>query len=85
MSVPRFLRAVATSEGEIRERMWSPEVRIDGGLAALWAPYDFRAGDRFSHCGHDAAHLVRRDGAWVITALSYTIQETGCARMFGLW
>ena len=23
------------------ERMWDPEVRIDGPVATLWAPYDF--------------------------------------------
>jgi hypothetical protein len=77
--VAEFLPSVATSPETLVERMWSPEVRIDGDLAALWAPYDFHRGSRFSHCGSDAFHLVRSGGAWRIATLSYTIQREGCA------
>lgn len=77
-TVPQFLRSIAASTEELRERMWHPEVRVDGALATLWAPYDFHIGERFSHCGHDAVHLARRNGRWIVTALAYTIQQTGC-------
>src|SRR5256885_3716182 len=43
---------------QFRERMWNPEVRIDGGIATLWTPYDFHVGPRFSHCGYDAFQLT---------------------------
>jgi hypothetical protein len=59
--------------------MWDPRVELSGDLAALWAPYDFHLGERFSHCGHDAFHLRRTGEGWQIVALSYTIRRTGCA------
>lgn len=78
-SVPDFLRAIAGSTEELRERIWSPEVRLDGAVATLWAPYDFHRGSRFSHCGHDAFQLVRTDGRWVVTGLTYTVRPAPCA------
>jgi hypothetical protein len=74
-----FLRSVAASPEELRERMWAPVVRVDGAIATLWAPYDFHRGARFSHCGHDAFHLARAGGRWVITALTYTVRAAPCA------
>jgi uncharacterized protein YecT (DUF1311 family) len=63
---------------ELRERMWDPEVRIDGDLATLWAPYDFHRGERFSHCGMDAFQFVREGGAWKMIAITFTGRTTGC-------
>lgn len=73
-----FLPGIVMAPETLIERMWSPEVRIDGDLATLRAPYDFQLGRRFSHCGVDAFQLVRQDGAWRIAALSYTMQREGC-------
>ncbi|MDB4874213.1 MAG: hypothetical protein JWM41_659 [Gemmatimonadetes bacterium] len=73
-----FLTAIATSRVELRERMWAPEVRVDGAIAILWAPYDFHRGAEFSHCGHDTFQLAHEGGRWVVTALAYTVQSTGC-------
>jgi len=62
-----------TGEGpELIERMWSPEVRIDGQIAQLWAPYDFYIGGEFSHCGFDAFHLVHVDGEWKMAGVTYS-------------
>lgn len=77
-SLGEFIPGVATAPEPLRERMWSPEVRVEGELATLWAPYDFHIGTRFSHCGTDAFQLVRLGGAWRIAALSYTVQREGC-------
>jgi Domain of unknown function (DUF4440) len=76
--VGEFLAGLAAAPETLRERMWNPEVRIDGDLATLWAPYEFHRGERFSHCGYDAFHFVRVDGAWRVAALSYTRQRDGC-------
>jgi ketosteroid isomerase-like protein len=73
-----MLRSIATSAEELRERMWDPEVKIDGDVAMLWAPYDFHVGSRFSHCGTDSFQFVRQNGVWVMTGLSYTVRQTGC-------
>lgn len=77
-TVPDFLRAVASGPDELRERIWAPEVRVDGPIATLWAPYDFHRGARFSHCGHDAFHLARSDGRWIVTGLTYTVRTAPC-------
>lgn len=74
--IERFTRAEATLD----ERMWRPQVRIDGDLATLWAPYSFRIDGELSHCGHDAVHLVRRDGRWRIVSIAYTRTTEGCER-----
>ncbi len=77
-SVEQFARAVAGSTGIWLERMFEPEVRIDGTLAQVWAPYDFHLNGRFSHCGVDAVQLLRVDGVWKIVALSDSFQREAC-------
>jgi hypothetical protein len=73
-----FLVGIATNEATMVERMWDPEVRIDGDVATLWAPYDFHIDGEFSHCGYDGFHLVRQNGRWLISAVTYTVRSTGC-------
>lgn len=60
------------------ERVWSPEVRIDGTLASVWAMYDFHFGTKFSHCGVDAVHLLKTPEGWRIMAIADTYQTIGC-------
>ena len=60
------------------ERIYDPEVRIDGRLATVWVKYDFLAGDKWSHCGIDAFQLARLPEGWRITQLGDTRQTTGC-------
>jgi len=73
-----FINSIVNAPAERRERMWDPEVRIDGNLATLWAPYDFHLGDDFSHCGVDALQLVRTDAGWKIASIAYTIHREDC-------
>ena len=77
-SMEQFARVVAGSQGTFLERMFEPEVRIDGPLAQVWAPYDFHFNGAFSHCGVDAVQLLRIDGAWKIVALADSFQREGC-------
>ncbi len=64
--------------GELRERMLNPEVRISDNLATVWTWYDFHRGDQFSHCGIDAAQLVRTTGGWKIAQITYTVRRSPC-------
>lgn len=62
------------------ERMWDPEVRVDGPIASVWAPYDFYRGGTFSHCGVDAFHLIRAGGEWRVQSVVYNrLQPPDCA------
>ncbi len=57
------------------ERIWDPEIRIDGSVASVWAPYDFYRGSEFSHCGTDAFLLARTPEGWKVSVVSYTVQQ----------
>ncbi|MGI8618928.1 MAG: nuclear transport factor 2 family protein [Gemmatimonadaceae bacterium] len=74
-----FVTSIGRAPEELVERMWDPRVEVAGDLASLWAPYDFRIGASFSHCGHDAVHLVRTPEGWKVTGIAYTVITTGCA------
>ena len=78
-AVDQFANAIVNAPEQIIERMWDPEVRIDGDLATLWAPYDLHFGETFSHCGIDAFQLVRGDDdRWRIVSVAYTRRKDGC-------
>jgi hypothetical protein len=60
------------------ERIWDPEVRIDGDVAQVWAYYTFHRDKTFSHCGVDAFMLLKVGGDWKITQLADSRRTTGC-------
>ncbi len=71
-TVQDFLDAVESAPYQLNEWMWDPEVRADGPLATLWAPYGFHRDAQFSHRGYDAFHLVREASGWRIVAIAYS-------------
>jgi hypothetical protein len=62
------------------ERAFSPEVRIRGSLATVWAEYDFHFGQTPSHCGVDAVQLLRTAAGWKIVSIADTYETAGCPR-----
>ena len=62
------------------ERAWSPEVRIRGTLATVWAEYDFHFGQTPSHCGVDAVQLLKTPAGWKIMSIADTYEPTGCPK-----
>jgi hypothetical protein len=74
-----FLKAVGTPHAEVYdERVYHPEVRIDGSLATIWVEYSFFIGTKFSHCGIDAFQLAKEGTEWKIVAIADTRRKTGC-------
>lgn len=70
---------ITTSDVPLIERMWDPVVVVNGSMATIWTPYDFYASEAFSHCGVDAANLLRTEAGWKIVALSWTrLQPPDC-------
>jgi hypothetical protein len=61
------------------ERIHNPVVKVDGGLASVWAEYTFYLGDQVNHCGVDTFHLVKTAGGWRIIDLADTRRREGCA------
>ena len=78
-----FVRAIGTAREPWIERMYSPEVRIDGNLASVWTWYDFSIGGAVSHCGYDSIELARLLDGWKIIYIADTQQRTGCEQPRG--
>lgn len=76
-----FGSAIASAPaGDVwNERIWDPEVRIDGDVAQVWAYYTFHRNNTFSHCGVDAFMLLKVGNEWKITHLADSRRTTGCA------
>jgi len=73
-----YLDGLADGAVDQRERMWDVQVRVQGDIATVWAPYDFHQDGAFSHCGVDAFDLIRTGEGWKITGGVYTVQAEGC-------
>jgi hypothetical protein len=70
-----YLKHLPEMKTRVRERMWNPEVRIQGFIATVWTPYDFWIDGKLSHCGVDAFQLIKTDQGWKIAGGSYTIEN----------
>jgi hypothetical protein len=80
-----FGAAIASAKpGDVwNERIWDPEVRIDGEVAQVWAYYTFHLNNTFSHCGVDAFMLLKVGAEWKITQLADSRRTTGCTHTTG--
>lgn len=78
-SIGGFVTAVGSPHPETwDERIWDVEVRVDGRLAAVWAPYAFYLGETLSHCGVDAFQLFKDSEGWQIIEIADTRRREGC-------
>ena len=66
------------NRGKALERMWDPEVRVQGSIAQVWTRYDFHNNGTFSHCGIDAFNVIKTDDGWRIASVMWTVERTGC-------
>ena len=56
----------------------NPTVMIRGPIAVVWGEYEFWINGKFSHCGVDAADLVKIDGDWTIANWMWTVEKGDC-------
>ena len=73
-----YLEGLADRVENVLERMWEPTVRIHGGIATVWTPYDFYLDGEFHHCGIDAFDLLNDGTGWKIAGGVYTVEVSGC-------
>ena len=64
-----------------RERYWSPSVLIRGGMALVWAPYEFWIDGQTSHCGVDVFSFAKIDGVWKVSNAMWTVEPNACAEL----
>jgi hypothetical protein len=70
-----FGERVGKGKTQIEERIHDPLMRVDGDLAMVWAPFEFRLNGKVDHCGTDLFNLVRTDGKWLIANFAATVRK----------
>jgi hypothetical protein len=77
-SIDGWVRAIANSNRRWQEPIYDVQVRVDGSLAQVWAPYTFYLDGAVRHCGVDAIELLKTSQGWKITQLSDTQRRDSC-------
>jgi len=60
---------------KVTERGFRPEARVNGPVAMVWYPYDLYLDGQWSHCGVDVFTLIRADGQWRISTMSWSVEQ----------
>ncbi len=77
--IDSFLVGVTQPHADVYdERIEFKSVKIDANLAAVWTPYKFFLGDKFSHCGVNSFQLVKLNGEWKIQYIIDTRRRENC-------
>lgn len=77
-----YWRDPAQDDGSVyRERYWAPTVLIRGGIAVVWAPYEFWTDGETSHCGVDVMSFAKVEGTWLVANGMWTVEPEACAEL----
>lgn len=63
---------IAASPADLKEPIEIRNIRLDGPVAMVWADFSLFVDGTRSHCGVDIFTLVRADGAWKISHITYS-------------
>lgn len=77
-SVDGWIEAIGRSERRLDERIYDVQVRVDGPMASVWAPYTFYLDGAISHCGINSIELLHDGEGWKVTQISDTRRTDGC-------
>lgn len=81
--VDGWIRSIGTSGGRWDEQIYDVEVRVDGAMASVWAPYTFYLDGAVRHCGINSIELLRDEDGWKVTQLSDTRRVERCPDPLG--
>lgn len=76
--VDGWIRSIGNSEGRWNEQIYDLDVRVDGNMASVWAPYTFYMDGAVRHCGINSIELLRDAEGWKVTQLSDTRRMENC-------
>jgi len=77
--VTEFAQAIGRiPKGAADEQIHIEALKIDGPLAAVWAPYHFYYNGTLLHCGVDSFQLIRTGGGWKILYIVDTRKKGIC-------
>ena len=77
-SVEGWIGSIGNSEGRWNEQVYDLEVRVDGDMASVWAPYTFYLDGAVRHCGINSIELLHDADGWKVTQLSDTRRTEEC-------
>ena len=80
MSVADMADRIAAPGRHIDEQLVDSALLIQRDLAHVWARYTLDSDGRRLHCGVDSFGLVRLDGVWRISSLTWTAEPQGCPK-----
>ncbi|MBD0326505.1 MAG: serine hydrolase [Pyrinomonadaceae bacterium] len=78
LSRDEFVKMTIETKEPFLERMFEPEVRVQGDMATVWGRYDFHVGERLTNCGFNSVQLLRTPEGWKIINIASTILTVGC-------
>ncbi len=74
-----FIKSIGTPHKEVYdERIVITDVKVDGPLASVWAPYKFYVGSTFSHCGVNVFQLMKTADGWKVIYIVDTRRKDNC-------
>ena len=76
--VDGWVGAIGTSGGSWNEQIYDLDVKVDGMMASIWAPYTFYLNGEISHCGINSIELLFDAGGWKITQNTDTRRADDC-------
>ena len=79
-TVAEMAERLRTPGRKIDERRTGATVLVQRDLAHVWADYTLDLDGKRLHCGVDSFGLVRQDGAWRISSLTWTAEPKGCPK-----
>lgn len=77
-TVGGWIAAIASSNRRWDEQIYDVQVRVDGNIAQVWAPYTFYLDKQVRHCGVNAIDLLRDGEGWKVTQLADTRRRENC-------
>lgn len=82
-SVDGWIDAIGASAGTWDEQIYDFDVRVDGNMASVWAPYTFYLNSEISHCGINSIELLHDAEGWKVTQISDTRRGEDCPDPLG--
>ncbi|NNF21746.1 MAG: nuclear transport factor 2 family protein [Saprospiraceae bacterium] len=71
-------RVMSMKDVYLDEQITSWDIKIDQGLASVWAGYFISVNGELSHCGVDAFQMSKMNDGWKITQIVDTRTKEGC-------
>ena len=77
----QFAKMISEAKaGEFIEVMPDKEIRVYDEAAVVYGKYRFYIGEKFSHCGANAFHLLQTENDWKIANVTTTTETANCEK-----